>query len=183
MPCGSTWDGMASRTMSRTVISFNVAAWAGRFTNCERRLCSRASRFMPSSSTAEWASVRVWAAGYTGTMVCTASENSGALKRAFRVRVPTGTVTRKRWHTEAPGCTVTGTICELTGWPGSESTRTMVPETGLSLMLDTVTAASYTSPSYRKRGSTRLTFTGSDTTISRSTSALCMAASCAYART
>ena len=86
---------------------------------------------------------------------------------------------RKRWLTLAPGWTVTGTICELTGLPGSESTRTRVPETGLSEMLDTVTAASYTSPSYRNRGSTRLTFTGIETTISFSISALCIPASCA----
>ena len=94
-----------------------------------------------------------------------------------------GAVIRKRWLTLAPGCTVTGTICELTGLPGSEITRTMVPDTGLSEILDTVTAASYTSPSYRNRGSSRLTFTGMDTTISPSASALCMALSCAYART
>ena len=171
--------------MSSMVISRRVAADAGRFTNWERRLCSRASRSMPSSSTAEWASVRVWAEGYTGTVTWTASENSAALNKALMVRdfsmeeSPTGAVMRKRWLTLAPGCTVTGTICELTGLPGSESTRTRVPETGLSEMLDTVTAASYTSPSYRNRGSTRLTFTGTETTISFSISALCMAASCA----
>ena len=172
--------------MSSTVISRRVAADAGRFTNWERRCCSKASRSMPSSSTAEWASVRVWAEGYTGTVTWTASENSAALKIAFRVRdsrsVPgmtDGAVMRKRWLTLAPGWTVTGTICELTGLPGSESTRTRVPETGLSEMLDTVTAASYTSPSYRNRGSTRLTFTGIETTISFSINALCMAASCA----
>ena len=86
LPWGSTCEGMASFTISSTVISFRTACEAGTFTKRERSSESSASRDMASLSTAEWASVSCWAAGYTGTRTCTASEKSEATKEACRRR-------------------------------------------------------------------------------------------------
>ena len=138
-PEGSTCFGRASLTMSRILISRRVASEAGTFTKQERSSSSRAFRSVPSRSTAERASVSTCAAGYTGTFTCTASENSEATKDAVRVREPLVIpgLTGNLLVSVAPGFTVTGICCT-----DSPALRTTTPETGVSAMEDTVTAAS-----------------------------------------
>ena len=139
---GSTCLGIASLTISSTEISFRTASEPGTFTKRERSSSSRASRDIPSSSTAEWASESSCAAGNTGTSSCTASENSAVRKEAFRVRVPASAAeTGKLRVSTSPGFTVTGSCCTQ-----SPALSSSVPETGASAIEDTVTAASKRSP-------------------------------------
>ena len=94
---------------------------------------------MMSTSSSMIGSSVAWAAGYTGTFTCTASENSGATKDAVRVREPLVIpgLTGNLLVSVAPGFTVTGICCT-----DSPALSIITPETGSSTTEDTVTAAS-----------------------------------------
>ena len=139
--------------MSRMLISESSALAPGVFTNSFLRRDTTWLFFAPARSTALWLSVRVCIFPKTGTVTSMASDSSPAENTAFMERqFPAAGTLNTAALTPRAG-TVSGTDLTLTGFALVSSTgytyRVSVPETGLSLLLETDTEGFKMSPSYR----------------------------------